>query len=196
MPIRAKRILPEVGRIGARGRLLRALFATFAIGGTLAIAMGLRLGAVAVTPAYIVFALAGTVIAVYDIVRRKVPNWMVGPSTFIVGLLLLVASTVDHRWGSMFRGCLAATVLVLAFATFAVAFRHGLGFGDVKLAGLIGLVTGYLSWRVVLLGSLFALAGAAVFASCLVVAGRTRYATMPFAPFLILGAVIAICVVR
>jgi leader peptidase (prepilin peptidase)/N-methyltransferase len=63
----------------------------------------------------------------------------------------------------------------------------------VKLAGVIGLVLGYLSWSALLIGGfagflLGAVAGVAVMAS-----GRgNRKTALPFGPFMIAGTLLAI----
>jgi len=117
---------------------------------------------------------------------------MLMPTGVAVTLLLLMAAAVDDLWGSMLRALLAALVVTFAFGTLAVVFRRGLGFGDVKLAGLVGLVTGFVSWHTVWLGIVLAVGGAAVVAVTLVVR-RASERVIPFAPFMVLGATVAIC---
>jgi leader peptidase (prepilin peptidase)/N-methyltransferase len=67
-----------------------------------------------------------------------------------------------------------------------------MGFGDVRLAGLIGGVLAYVSWPALLFGAfggffLGALAGVAVLAR-----GGDRKAALPFGPFMLAGALVAI----
>ena len=181
-----------VGRFPpARGLMLS--FAAASISGcALATVLAIRVGATALVPAYALFGLSGAAIAVYDLRRRRVPNWMLMPTGVAVTLLLLMAAAVDDLWGSMLRALLAALVVTFAFGTLAVVFRRGLGFGDVKLAGLVGLVTGFVSWHTVWLGIVLAFVGAAVVAVTLVVR-RASERAIPFAPFMVLGATVAIC---
>ena len=176
----------------ARGLILSSAAASVS-GCVLATVLAIRVGATALIPAYALFGLAGSAIAVYDLRRRKVPNWMLMPISFSVTLLLVVAAAVDDRWGSMFRGVCAAAVVTFAFGALAVVFRRGLGFGDVKLAGLIGLVTGFISWHTVWLGIVLAFFGAAVVAAILLVRRASQRTTIPFAPFMVLGAAVAVC---
>ena len=176
----------------ARGLML-SLAAAAVSGCVLATILAIRVGATALVPAYAVFGLSGAAIAVYDLRRRKVPNWMLMPISFSVTVLLLVAAAVDDLWGSMLRGLCAALVVTFAFGALAIVFRRGLGFGDVKLAGLIGLVTGFISWHTVWLGILFAFFGAAVVAVMPLIRRASERTTIPFAPFMVFGAVVAIC---
>ena len=192
MPIRVRHTL-ALGRFSPARGLILSSAAAVASGCVLATVLAIRVGVSALMPAYVLFGLAGSAIAVYDLRRRKVPNWMLMPTSFAVTVLLLVAAAVDDLWGSMLRGFCAALVATFAFGALAIVFRRGLGFGDVKLAGLIGLVTGFISWDAVWLGIVLAFCGAAVFAAILLVRRASERTTIPFAPFMVLGAAVAVC---
>ena len=90
----------------------------------------------------------------------------------------------------------AVAASAVAFAGGAVAAAlspEGLGFGDVKLLGLLGLVLGWAGWGVLLAGVFLGLvAGGAV--SLLLVAGRRAgwRTALPFGPPLLAGAVLAL----
>jgi len=182
-----------VGRLPpARGLMLS--FAAASISGcVLATVLAIRVGATALMPAYALFGFGGSAVAVYDLRRRKVPNLMLMPISFSVTVLLLVAAAVDDLWGSMLRGLCAALVVTFAFGALAIVFRRGLGFGDVKLAGLIGLITGFINWHTVWLGTVFAFFGAAVVAVLVLTRRASERTTIPFAPFMVLGAAVAVC---
>jgi len=78
----------------------------------------------------------------------------------------------------------------------AIAYPAGMGMGDVKLAGLIGLVLGSIGLDLVAvaagMGILLGGAGAIV----ALLGGAGRKSAIPFGPFLAAGAVIAIFVGR
>jgi leader peptidase (prepilin peptidase)/N-methyltransferase len=70
---------------------------------------------------------------------------------------------------------------------------EGMGLGDAKLAGLLGLFLGYLGWADLLLGLLVGTASAAVFALFMLRTGRmNRKSAVIYGPFLLLGAVVAV----
>ena len=78
------------------------------------------------------------------------------------------------------------------FLLIAVIAPRGLGMGDVKLTGLIGLVMGSLGLRYVGVA-----AGAAILLGGLggviaLLAGRGRKSAIPFGPFLTAGALVAV----
>jgi leader peptidase (prepilin peptidase)/N-methyltransferase len=68
-----------------------------------------------------------------------------------------------------------------------------LGLGDVKLAAVVGLVTGWLGWGIAVVAAFlgFLLGGLAGVA--LVLAGRAgRRTAIPFGPFMLAGALVAV----
>jgi leader peptidase (prepilin peptidase) / N-methyltransferase len=80
---------------------------------------------------------------------------------------------------------------------FALAFVHpsGMGFGDVKLAGLLGLYLGWLGWSSVWIGTLagFALGGL-VGVVVLATGLGNRKTAIPFGPCMLAGAMLAVFV--
>ncbi|MGL5860717.1 MAG: prepilin peptidase, partial [Phycicoccus sp.] len=67
----------------------------------------------------------------------------------------------------------------------------GMGFGDVRLAALVGLVTARLGWTPFVVGIYAALVAAAAYGLARAVARRgvgRRRASVPLGPFLLLGA--------
>ena len=82
---------------------------------------------------------------------------------------------------------------VAAFAIFliiAIVSRGGMGFGDVKMAGLIGLATGF---PYVFAALLAAIISGGVVAIILLLTGRKgRKQGIPFGPFLAFGAVVSL----
>jgi leader peptidase (prepilin peptidase)/N-methyltransferase len=68
-----------------------------------------------------------------------------------------------------------------------------LGFGDVKLAGLLGLLMGWLGWGPVIVSVLAAFVIGGLSALILLVAGRaSRSSHIAFGPSMILGALVAL----
>jgi leader peptidase (prepilin peptidase)/N-methyltransferase len=77
---------------------------------------------------------------------------------------------------------------------FIIAFiaPRGLGMGDVKLTGLIGLVMGAFGLRYVGVAAGAAILHGGVGGNLALVAGRGRKSAIPFGPFLTTGALIAV----
>ena len=85
---------------------------------------------------------------------------------------------------------LAALLCAGAFGVIHVVGRGGLGFGDVKLAGIIGAATVTVSWAAVF----YALVAAGVLA--IAWAAARRASRLAFGPWLALGAVMSVGLVR
>jgi leader peptidase (prepilin peptidase) / N-methyltransferase len=123
-------------------------------------------------------------IALIDLDRRIVPNKLTGPGA----LAALAIGAATHPAGlpqQLIAGAAAGGFLLLA----ALARPGGMGMGDVKLAGMLGLFLG----RDVAVALLVALLGGTVVG--LVAMARTgqgRKTAIPFGPFLALGGVAAL----
>ncbi len=71
----------------------------------------------------------------------------------------------------------------------ALISPKGMGFGDVKLAALLSLHTGWLGWELAVLAGLAGFAAGALASLLLVVTGRATLRTaIPFGPALLIGA--------
>ena len=132
-------------------------------------------------------------LAVIDARTKRLPNRIVYPSVIVAALYLPVA-----RLAGASVDLLDAAIGLLAYGgamlVVALIAPKGMGMGDVKLAGLIGLVLGALGLEYVAvaagLGILFGGVGAIV----ALVAGAGRKHAMPFGPFLAAGAIAAVFV--
>jgi leader peptidase (prepilin peptidase)/N-methyltransferase len=68
-----------------------------------------------------------------------------------------------------------------------------MGYGDVKLAGVLGLYLAYLGWRTWFAGWLLGFLLGGVFGVVAILVGRAgRKTKVPFGPFMVLGAFVAI----
>lgn len=118
-----------------------------------------------------------------DIEHRIVPNRIVMPS-FVVVLVAQTAIEPSPEWA---LGAVAASGFLLAAA---LAYPQGMGMGDVKLALLLGAMLGRNVAVGLVLGLLFALVPAAILT--LRHGTQARKMALPFAPFLALGAIVAL----
>ncbi|MGX7680783.1 hypothetical protein ACSMXN_18000 [Jatrophihabitans sp. DSM 45814] len=93
----------------------------------------------------------------------------------------------------MVRAAIGGIALFSFYYLLMFVYPAGMGYGDVKLAGLIGGLLGYLSYSTLLVGAfsgflLGGIVGVGVMAS-----GRgDRKTAIPFGPFMIGGALLAI----
>jgi leader peptidase (prepilin peptidase)/N-methyltransferase len=154
-------------------------------------AMAWRFGWSPPLAAYSYLALTGAVVSATDLAARCVPNAIVLPAYPIAAALLVVACLPSGLWWPLARAGVAAAVLGGFYLALGLAFPSGMGLGDVKWAGVLGAYLGWLGWSAMVDGTLIAFIAAA---GALVVArpvGRRR-ASLPMAPFMTLGAVVAV----
>jgi leader peptidase (prepilin peptidase) / N-methyltransferase len=134
------------------------------------------------------FAAVSIALALIDLDTHRLPDAVVGPSYLLASGLLVAVSTANDDWSALVRG--GAGLLLLAGGYYAVhALRpDAMGFGDVKLAGLIGLITGYAGWSALAVGALAAFVLAACYGIALVAAGRAgRRSGLAFGPWMLAG---------
>ncbi|MHB8440042.1 MAG: prepilin peptidase [Acidimicrobiales bacterium] len=152
-----------------------------------------RIGADVMLGAYCVLALGLLGISAVDLERYIIPSRMLYPTLGSVTALLLVSSAVDDRWGSMARAAIAGVAAFVAFFAVHLAVPKGMGFGDVRLAGVVGISAGWLG-----LGHAFVaffaafVLGAVIGTVVMLVSGGGRKTRVPFGPFLAAGAFVSI----
>lgn len=139
--------------------------------------------------AYLLFAAVAIALALIDLDVRRLPNTIVLPAYPVLAVLLALAADP----AALTRGALGAVVLFGFFFAVAFAAPGAMGFGDVKLAGVVGGMTAYLSWGAFLASAFGAFALGAV-AGLMLMAGRRagRKTAVPFGPFMLLGAWVSI----
>jgi len=150
-----------------------------------------RLGPVIPLAAYAV-AFAGLVaMTIVDLRIRLIPRRLVWPTLLSFSLLAILAELLDgdpRALASSALGGASAFVVILAIH---LAYPRGMGYGDVRLAGLVGAAIGLRGLAGVPAGFFVAFAagalvGLAIMAATKGAAGRA----IPFGPFLALGCVV------
>ena len=161
------------------------------------VALAVRLGWTSALPAFLFLGALCAVVSVIDVSTRRIPNRVVFPAYAIGGCLLVVAAASDDAWSALVRTAFAMAVLGGFYLLLAVVFPGQMGFGDVKLAGLLGLFLGYLGWPVVATAALLA----SLLGSLAAVSRHARRdmkgrATIALGPYLCLGALFAVLLAR
>ncbi len=106
--------------------------------------MGLRFGLSPALPAYGYLAVAGAVLAVTDARQRRLPDRLTLPSYPVALALLGLAALLLPGGGRPFLGALLGLGIASGCFVRGSDLLHGLSWGDVRLAGFLGLCLGWL----------------------------------------------------
>jgi len=157
------------------------------------VATSLRFGLDAALPAFLYLAAISVALALIDIDTQRLPNAIVLPS-YVVGLVLLGAAAVAQgSYGDLLRAGLGMAALYGFYFGLALLYPAGMGFGDVKLAGVLGLYLAWLGWAELIAGGFLGfLLGGVVGGVLMAVRRAGRKSKIPFGPFMLGGAFIAV----
>ncbi len=156
-------------------------------------AFAARIGDDIVLAAYVVFGLSMVAMSAVDFERQIIPNRLVYSTLVVMVPLFVLSSIVDDRWVSLERAAIGGAAAFVAFLIVHLVVPRGMGFGDVRLAGVIGFATGWLGLGHAFVGFFAAFVlGALVGIVAMVVSGAGRKTRIPFGPFLAAGAAVTI----
>lgn len=132
--------------------------------------------------------LAGSgALAVVDARTRRLPNRLMFPLYGFGAVGLALASAVGHEWWRLLAAVLAAALLYGLF--WMMWFFGPMGFGDVKLVGVLGLFLGWAGLGDVVTGLVLGMLAATVVALGMLALRRaTRKTELAYGPYLIGGA--------
>lgn len=144
-------------------------------------------------PAFLYLGAAGVALALIDLDVRRLPNVIVLPSYLVAAALLLLPATFDGRWGDYARAVVGALLMYGGYFLLVVVYPRGMGFGDVKLAGVLGFYLGWLGWGSLAVGAFLGFLLGGVLGAALMASGRAnRKSAIPFGPFMLAGALLAV----
>jgi leader peptidase (prepilin peptidase)/N-methyltransferase len=123
-------------------------------------------------------------IAWFDFRTRRILNAAVLPAA-----VLSVALRLVFARSGLEEILVAGFVAFLVFLVLSLVVAGGLGMGDVKLAGLLGLMLGHAALNALLIGCV---AGGVVGAALIVTKVASRKSTIAYGPYLALGGILAI----
>jgi len=157
--------------------------------------MAVRFGFSAELPAYLYLAAIGVALAMIDIDVKRLPDVLTLPSYIVGAVLLGGAAAAQGDADPLIRALLGGSAMFAAYFALCFAYPAGMGFGDVKLSGVLGLYTAWLGWDVWAAGLLFGFFLGGFFGiGIMLVKKGGRKTAVPFGPFMLIGALLAILV--
>ena len=151
------------------------------------------IASVVVLVAFLYLAAISVVLALIDLDVHKLPNAIVLPSYLVVGVLFAAAAALSGDWGALLRAAVGLAGMWVFYLILALVRPGGMGFGDVKLAGVLGAYLGWLGWGPLAVGAFAGFVLGGLFAIALIVLRRAkRTSGIPFGPWMLAGAWVGI----
>lgn len=184
---------PIVEALTALAFVLVAMFFGGAIANASSVAA--TVGAILGLLAFAYLAAISIALSAIDLDVRRLPNTIVLPSYLVAAALLVPGALLSGRPDALVSAAVGMVASLVFYGILWLVAPSGMGFGDVKLAGVLGIYLGYLGWAQLLVGvgAAFTLGG--VFGLALIVIRRAgRKSAVPFGPWMFAGAWISIMV--
>ncbi|WP_344888751.1 A24 family peptidase [Actinomadura meridiana] len=178
---------PFVEDVSRRHRMATALLTavTFSL-------LGWRVGPEPVLPALLYLAAAATLLGFIDIKTKRLPDRFTLPSYAAVALLAAAAPFSDNGPERLLHALIGMVALFALFFLQAFFVPSGIGMGDVKLSGVLGLYLGWFGRDTWILGLLTTYLLGALAGITIMIVRRTRKGEFPFGPAMLAGTLIAV----
>lgn len=152
-----------------------------------------RLGATAELPAYLVLVAGLLALALIDLDARLLPRSIVYVVLVLVAALLVAASAWTHDWRHLWIAAACGAAWFALFALIHLADARLLGFGDVRLAALLGFGLGWLGVAPVVVAFFAAnVLGLAFALTLMAIRTWQWHAKLPYGTFLAAGAAVGL----
>lgn len=136
---------------------------------------------------------AAVVLTATDLTAHRLPDRVTYPAYAVCATALLVDAAVRGTWGALLTAVGAGATAFLVGGLGWFVSPQGLGLGDVKLLGFLGLVLGWFGWGVLMAGVFLGLLTGALVSVLLLATRRAgRRTAIPFGPPLLAGSVLAL----
>lgn len=142
----------------------------------------------AILPLWAYVGAIGVLLAYVDWHTKRLPTAIIAPSYGVVIVLLAVAGLLSGHWSQAAQSAIAGAVVFALFFVAWLIFPRGLGYGDVRLSGILGIALGWLGWAEVLVGIYAGFVFGAVIGLVLSKMHIVDAKGFPFGPFMLMGA--------
>ncbi|NIZ89850.1 prepilin peptidase [Kineococcus rubinsiae] len=163
--------------------------------GLLFVAVLLVVGVSWALPAYLYLAAIAVALALIDLEVHRLPDAIVLPSYPVALVLLGAASALGGDGSAFVRALVGAAALFALYFVLWFVRPGGMGLGDVKLAGVLGLYLGWWGWDALAVGGFLAFVVGGLVSLPLLLSGRAgRRTAIPFGPSMLVAALAALVV--
>lgn len=139
--------------------------------------------------AYMYLAAISIALALIDLDTHRLPDRIVLPAYVVGGGLLGVVALLQGDGWMLLRALLGAVAVFALYLILGLVRPGAMGFGDVKLAGLLGLYLGWVGWSALVVGVFGGFVVGGLGALVLMALRRVKLGGgIPFGPSMLVGA--------
>jgi leader peptidase (prepilin peptidase)/N-methyltransferase len=143
--------------------------------------------------AYSGFAVITLPLLIIDLRHRRLPNVLTLAGFSWAILCAVIAAVLAQDAAGLLTPVLSAAGCAAFFLLLNIVSRGGMGLGDVKLAGVIGATLGMVHWQLAAFGIMCGFLAGGISSIWLLLTRRVKFGnTIPFGPYMLLGAWLAI----
>lgn len=151
------------------------------------------IAALLVLVAHLWLVAASVALALIDLDTHTLPNRILLPTLVVAAVSVGAAAALTGQGDAIVRSLIAGAALFALYYVLALVTPGAMGFGDVKLAGILGLYLGWAGWPAVIVGAVAPFLLGGLFALGLLALRRAgRRDGIPFGPWMLVGAWIGI----
>ena len=155
------------------------------------------LGAILALVFFLYLAAVSVALAMIDLDTHRLPNVITYPAYIVAVVLLSASSILSGDLSALLPAAIGGAGLFVLYLIMALAYPGGMGMGDVKLAGVLGLSLAWLGWGELAVGAFAPFVLGGVFSIALLLSRRAgRKSGIPFGPWMLAGAWVGIFVGR
>ena len=166
------------------GLLWKCIVASLVVGGLVGVGLGWTWALLVWLP-LVPVAIA---LAVIDWRTRLLPTWLIARTYAGVVVLALVATLATQDWQDLVRAAIGWAGAGLLYFVLWYVYPRGLGYGDVRLSGILGIVLGYVGPSELVVGVYAGFLLGGVGGALLSMLRIVHRKNVPFGPFMLVGA--------
>jgi leader peptidase (prepilin peptidase) / N-methyltransferase len=170
------------------GLLWKSVLVAGPTGGLIGLALGWQWGLLVWLPIVPV----GLALGLIDWRTRLLPTWLIVRTYVVVVLLALVATAFTQDWQDLVRAGIGLVGAGLLYYVLWFVYPRGLGFGDVRLSGILGIALGYIGTAELVVGVYAGFLLGGIGGALLTLLRIVHRKHVPFGPFMLVGAVLGL----
>jgi leader peptidase (prepilin peptidase)/N-methyltransferase len=159
-------------------------------GGLVALALGWQWGLLVWLP----LVPLGLALGLIDWRTRLLPTWLVYRTLAVVVLTAVLASVFTQDWQDLVRAGVGFAGAGLLYYVLWFVYPRGLGFGDVRLSGVLGVALGYVGTAELVVGVYAGFLLGGIGGALLAMVRIVKRKHVPFGPFMLVGAVLGLLI--